>query len=179
VNAWATGALRGADTVPAGGVPLLVLAIGGYQQHEGDEAIAAVTAGSAMALAYDARRVTRDVDAMFVPHGIVLDEARAVAEELGLPRWWHTSRPACTSPAGTTRASDGSSIIPDCVRRTALPAVSSAVRALVRRASTGASAPGPGSRRPPTDGWRRRARAKRRGAGRASQRRPERGRRAR
>ncbi len=25
---------------------------------------------------------------MFVPHGIVLDEARAVAEELGLPPWW-------------------------------------------------------------------------------------------
>lgn len=41
-----------------------------------------------MALAYDATRVTRDVDAMFVPHGIVLDEARAVAGELGLPPWW-------------------------------------------------------------------------------------------
>jgi hypothetical protein len=41
-----------------------------------------------MALAYDAKRVTRDVDAMFVPHGVVLDEARAVADELGLPPWW-------------------------------------------------------------------------------------------
>jgi hypothetical protein len=41
-----------------------------------------------MALAYDAARVTRDVDAVFMPHGIVLEEARKVAEDLGLPRWW-------------------------------------------------------------------------------------------
>jgi hypothetical protein len=31
--------------------------------------------GAAMALAYDAARVTRDVDAMFKPHGIVHEEA--------------------------------------------------------------------------------------------------------
>ena len=47
-----------------------------------------VVGGAAMALAYDATRVTRDVDARFVPHGIVLDEARHVAQELGLPPWW-------------------------------------------------------------------------------------------
>jgi hypothetical protein len=38
-----------------------------------------------MALAYDADRVTRDVDATFVPHGIVLEEARNVADAMGLP----------------------------------------------------------------------------------------------
>lgn len=47
-----------------------------------------VFGGAAMALAYDARRATRDIDAVFQPHGIVLDEANAVAKELGLPRWW-------------------------------------------------------------------------------------------
>jgi predicted nucleotidyltransferase len=47
-----------------------------------------VVGGAAMALAYDADRVTRDVDARFVPHGIVLDEARHVAKDLGLPPWW-------------------------------------------------------------------------------------------
>lgn len=47
-----------------------------------------VVRGAAIALAYDARRFTQDVDAIFVPHGIVRDEALAVAEELGLPRWW-------------------------------------------------------------------------------------------
>ncbi|SCG44595.1 hypothetical protein [Micromonospora humi] len=41
--------------------------------------------GAAMALAYDARRATRDINAVFKPHGIVLDEARAVADELGMP----------------------------------------------------------------------------------------------
>jgi hypothetical protein len=41
-----------------------------------------------MALAYDAARVTRDVDAMFKPHGIVHEEAMRVATDLGLPRWW-------------------------------------------------------------------------------------------
>jgi hypothetical protein len=41
-----------------------------------------------MALAFDSRRATRDVDALFEPHGIVHEEALAVAAELGLPRWW-------------------------------------------------------------------------------------------
>ncbi|MCF2529984.1 DUF6036 family nucleotidyltransferase [Yinghuangia soli] len=44
--------------------------------------------GAALALAYDARRSTRDIDAVFEPHGVVLDEARNVARELGLPDWW-------------------------------------------------------------------------------------------
>ena len=47
-----------------------------------------VFGGAAMALAYDARRATRDIDAIFQPHGIVVEEARAVATELGLPHWW-------------------------------------------------------------------------------------------
>ena len=34
-----------------------------------------IVGGAAMALAYDANRVTRDVDATFVPHGIVLEQA--------------------------------------------------------------------------------------------------------
>lgn len=47
-----------------------------------------IVGGAAMALAYDADRVTRDVDATFVPHGVVLEEARNVAEAMGLPPWW-------------------------------------------------------------------------------------------
>ena len=31
---------------------------------------------------------TRDVDARFMPHGIVVEEAGRVADDLGLPRWW-------------------------------------------------------------------------------------------
>ncbi len=47
-----------------------------------------VVGGAAIALAYDAKRVTKDVDALYVPHGIVHEEALGVARELGLPRWW-------------------------------------------------------------------------------------------
>ncbi|PRY15785.1 DUF6036 family nucleotidyltransferase [Pseudosporangium ferrugineum] len=41
-----------------------------------------IVGGAAMALAYDAKRVTRDVDATFVPHGVVLEEARNVARAI-------------------------------------------------------------------------------------------------
>ena len=52
-----------------------------------------VFGGAAMALAYDSRRATRDVDALFKPHGIVLEEALAVAAELGSGSSWRTSTP--------------------------------------------------------------------------------------
>jgi predicted nucleotidyltransferase len=42
--------------------------------------------GAAMSMVYDSRRATRDIDAVFKPHGVVLEEAHAVAEELGLPQ---------------------------------------------------------------------------------------------
>ncbi|MDP9405334.1 MAG: hypothetical protein M3O86_01865 [Actinomycetota bacterium] len=41
-----------------------------------------------MVLAYGVERATRDVDALFEPHGVVSEEARAVGAELGLPPWW-------------------------------------------------------------------------------------------
>lgn len=47
-----------------------------------------VFGGAAMVLAYDAQRATRDIDAVFQPHGMVLDEARNVADILDLPYWW-------------------------------------------------------------------------------------------
>ena len=60
-----------------------------------------VFGGAAMALAYDSRRATRDVDALFKPHGIVLEEAQAVATELGLPSWWLNEQASSyVAPAG-------------------------------------------------------------------------------
>jgi hypothetical protein len=47
-----------------------------------------VFGGAAVVLGFDARPATRDVDALWRPHGIVLEEAWAVAETLHLPRWW-------------------------------------------------------------------------------------------
>jgi hypothetical protein len=43
-----------------------------------------VVGGAAMAIAYDARRTTTDVDAVFVPSKEVRIAASRVAEELGL-----------------------------------------------------------------------------------------------
>lgn len=68
--------------------------------------------GAAMALAYDARRATRDIDAVFQPHGVVLDEARAVADELGLPHWWlNEQASAYVAPGGDTTAPASSTIL--------------------------------------------------------------------
>ncbi|MDI1463906.1 DUF6036 family nucleotidyltransferase [Catellatospora sp. KI3] len=64
-----------------------------------------VFGGAAMALAYDARRSTRDIDAVFQPHGVVLDEARAVAADLGLPQWWLNEQArAYVAPGGDPAA---------------------------------------------------------------------------
>ncbi len=61
--------------------------LGGRLARGGVVADVFMVGGAVMALAYDATRVTRDVDARFVPHGIVLEEATRVADHLGLPRW--------------------------------------------------------------------------------------------
>src|SRR5215467_9277172 len=64
-----------------------------------------VIGGAAMALAYDARRSTRDIDAVFKPHGVVIEEAQAVAAELGFPRWWlNEQASAYVAPGGDPAA---------------------------------------------------------------------------
>jgi hypothetical protein len=47
-----------------------------------------VVGGAAIALAFDERRATRDVDAVFEPKQVVYEAAAAVAEERGLPGGW-------------------------------------------------------------------------------------------
>lgn len=47
-----------------------------------------VYGGAAMILAYDSRRVTRDVDGLFQPHGPILEQSRAVGRDMGLPDGW-------------------------------------------------------------------------------------------
>ncbi len=54
----------------------------------GVEADVFVVGGAAMAVAYDARRSTTDVDAIFVPSKEVRTAASRVAEELGLEDDW-------------------------------------------------------------------------------------------
>ena len=47
-----------------------------------------VVGGAAIALAYDGRRATRDVDAVFVPKNEIYREAAGLAAEQGLPQGW-------------------------------------------------------------------------------------------
>jgi hypothetical protein len=44
--------------------------------------------GAAMVLAYDAERLTRDIDAVFAPTDAIYQVAGEMVEELGLPRGW-------------------------------------------------------------------------------------------
>jgi hypothetical protein len=89
-----------------------------------------VFGGAAMALAYDSRRATRDIDAVFKPHGVVLEEARAVdsRQSLGLSREdegrrrWRPAGPTgasglrwstwgCRLLSSVRRMSDGSTVV--------------------------------------------------------------------
>jgi hypothetical protein len=47
-----------------------------------------VVGGAAIALAFDERRATRDIDAVFEPKAIVYEAAAVVADRLGLPGGW-------------------------------------------------------------------------------------------
>ena len=61
-------------------------ALGEELTREGVRAQIFIVGGAAMALAYSARRVTKDIDAVFEPKQTVYAAAAKVAEELGLPR---------------------------------------------------------------------------------------------
>jgi len=55
--------------------------------------------GAAMCLAYAARQMTRDVDAVFEPKAVVAAEARVVAAEMGLaPDWLNDAAKGFLSP---------------------------------------------------------------------------------
>lgn len=47
-----------------------------------------VVGGAAIALAFDERRSTRDIDAVFEPKGVVYEAAASVGERRGLPPGW-------------------------------------------------------------------------------------------
>jgi len=72
--------------------------LGERLQRRGVVADLYVFGGAAMALAYDARRSTRDIDALFVPHGVVLEEPTSSDCLAGgsMSRRAHTSRLAAT-----------------------------------------------------------------------------------
>ncbi len=65
-----------------------LVSLGGRLASQGVLADLYLVGGAAMALAYDDRRSTRDIDAVFVPKMVVYEAAAQVAEEHGLPQGW-------------------------------------------------------------------------------------------
>lgn len=59
--------------------------------------------GRAMALAYNRLRITRDLDAVFEPKTVVYDEAKRMADDLGLPAGWLNDAVKGFRPAGPDR----------------------------------------------------------------------------
>ena len=57
-------------------------------QRRGTNADMYVVGGAAIALAYDERRATRDIDAVFEPKNVVYEAATAVAEQRGYSAGW-------------------------------------------------------------------------------------------
>jgi uncharacterized nucleotidyltransferase DUF6036 len=63
-------------------------ALAGELTQHGVSAEMYVVGGAAIALAFDERRSTRDIDAVFEPKAVVYEAAAAVAEQLDLPAGW-------------------------------------------------------------------------------------------
>lgn len=63
-------------------------ALAGELAARGIRAELCMVGGTAIALAYSARRSTKDIDAIFEPKAQVYDAAHVVAEQLGLPDDW-------------------------------------------------------------------------------------------
>ncbi|MCL2455025.1 MAG: DUF6036 family nucleotidyltransferase [Micrococcales bacterium] len=77
-------------TVDMGGesVRVLLTELGRRMAAQGLRAEMFVVGGAAMALVYDDRRTTVDIDAILHPRDVVLREAATMAEEMGLPTGW-------------------------------------------------------------------------------------------
>lgn len=63
-------------------------ALAGELAQRGISAEMYVVGGAAIALAFDERRSTRDIDAVFEPKGVVYEAAASVGEQRGLPPGW-------------------------------------------------------------------------------------------
>ncbi len=63
-------------------------ALGQALERRGTEGEMYVVGGAAIALAYDARRSTRDIDAVFEPKAVVYEAAAEIADQLELPPGW-------------------------------------------------------------------------------------------
>lgn len=76
----------------------LLTELGRRLQAQGVEATVYIVGGAAIALQFDGRRVTKDVDAVFHPQATVRTEAERLASERGLPTGWLNDSAAAFVP---------------------------------------------------------------------------------
>jgi hypothetical protein len=82
----------------------LLTELGARLHDRGVEAQLYVVGGAAIALEFDVRRVTADIDAIFHPETTVSEEAEAMAAEHGLPTNWLNSNAKAFIPGGDDHA---------------------------------------------------------------------------
>ncbi|MEQ1785504.1 MAG: DUF6036 family nucleotidyltransferase [Acidimicrobiales bacterium] len=76
----------------------LLTELGRRLHAQGVEATLYIVGGAAIAIQFDGRRVTKDVDAIFHPQATVRAEAERMAAERGLPKRWLNDSAAAFVP---------------------------------------------------------------------------------
>jgi predicted nucleotidyltransferase len=76
------------DTLGRDDIIELLTELGEVLEQEGERAELFIVGGAAMALAYNTRRFTQDLDALFEPKTVVYEAARKVAERNNLNADW-------------------------------------------------------------------------------------------
>ncbi|MFC3491195.1 DUF6036 family nucleotidyltransferase [Glycomyces rhizosphaerae] len=76
------------DTLGRDDITELLTELGEVLAQEGERAELFIVGGAAMALAYNTRRFTGDLDAIFEPKMVVYEAARKVAEQHGVESDW-------------------------------------------------------------------------------------------
>ena len=110
--------------------------VAGRLQRRGRRARIYVVGGAAMALAYEADRLTRDIDAAIVEgHGPLLEEVRAVARERAWPTTWLNEQATAYMPPAPDRHSTVVFDHPALVVAVASPRHMLAMKARAARAS--------------------------------------------
>lgn len=79
----------------------LLTELGRRLHTQGVEATVYIVGGAAIAIQFDGRRVTKDVDAVFHPQATVRTEAEHLAVERGLPKRWLNDSVAAFVPGPT------------------------------------------------------------------------------
>lgn len=96
-----------APELSRGDVLRLLTELGTRLQREGIAADLYIVGGAAIALSFDERRVTRNIDAVFSPADRVYEVAGEMADELRLPPGWLSSAVAAFTPHGPDDAAVG------------------------------------------------------------------------